>query len=138
MDTAKPRNGGRWTESRFNQFIKGGLRALTRKWGPTYDAVEAAYAGRKYDETTKRESNRYKCAMCGDLFKREFVQVDHIEPVSDPTLNREDKKVDWNVVVNRMFCEQENLQVLCEQCHKHKTLMETKTRKEVRKKNASK
>ncbi len=76
--------------------------------------------------------------MCGDLFKREFVQVDHIDPVSDPNLDKADKKVDWNVVVNRMLCEQENLQVLCEQCHKHKTLMETKKRKEVRSKNASK
>lgn len=54
------------------------------------------------------------------------VQVDHIEPIIDPEIGF----VDWNTVVERMFCEKHNLQVLCKGCHASKTQQEKQISKE--------
>ena len=35
----KIRNNGRWTEARFNSFIKGILRRGSTKWGVRYDVL---------------------------------------------------------------------------------------------------
>ena len=67
----------------------------------------------------------YSCAECKHHFIAAEVQVDHINPVVDP------KKgfVNWDDFINRMFCEQSNLQVLCKPCHKIKTDQEKLERK---------
>jgi 5-methylcytosine-specific restriction endonuclease McrA len=36
----------------------------------------------------------------------------------------------WNEVVSRLFCEKENLQAICQDCHKEKSQKERKERKE--------
>lgn len=51
--------------------------------------------------------------------------VDHIDPVIDPKTGF----VSWDEVVKRMFCELEGLQVLCHDCHTHKTKDERTRRK---------
>jgi len=67
----------------------------------------------------------YKCSACKKLFVAVDVQVDHIKPVVDP------KKgfVSWDDFINRIFCEIENLQVLCKADHKIKTDQEKLERK---------
>lgn len=59
-------------------------------------------------------SNRgdpYVCAMCCLAFKD--VQVDHVVPVG--------KFIDWNTFMDRLFCEEIGLQVLCKDCHLKKS-----------------
>lgn len=66
------------------------------------------------------ERGSYKCAGCSELFKRDQIHIDHIEPVIpvDGTFE------DWNTFIERLFCGPEGLQVLCVQCHEDKTLCE--------------
>ena len=45
------------------------------------------------------------------------VHVDHIEPIVDPSVGF----VSYDVLIERMFCEAPNLQVLCSECHTIKT-----------------
>ncbi len=52
------------------------------------------------------------------------VHVDHIEPIVPVT-----GWVSWDSCINRMFCEQDNLQVLCSKCHKVVTDEENAQRK---------
>jgi 5-methylcytosine-specific restriction endonuclease McrA len=40
------------------------------------------------------------------------VSVDHINPVVDVG-----GFVDWNEFISRLYCELDNLQLLCKQCH---------------------
>ena len=54
------------------------------------------------------------------------MQVDHIKPIIDPEIGF----TNWDDVVNNMFCEKENLQVLCKDCHALKTASERKQSKE--------
>lgn len=123
--TDKKRNGGEWTEARFKSFVTSALRAASRRWPPKYKALKEAFAGRKVNAKTGKLAMHYTCAACKKLYVATDVQVDHIKPVVDP------KKgfVSWDVYINRMFCEIEDLQVMCKPCHKIKTDQEKLERK---------
>ena len=123
--TDKKRNGGEWTEARFKSFVTSALRAASRRWPVKYKALKAAFAGRQVNAKTGKLAMHYRCAVCQKLYVASDVQVDHIRPVVDP------KKgfVSWDVYIDRMFCEMENLQVLCKADHKVKTDQEKLERK---------
>ncbi len=67
----------------------------------------------------------YKCAKCKKHFVAADVQVDHVLPVVDPKVGF----VSWDLFIDRIFCEIENLQVMCKPCHKVKTEEEKLERK---------
>lgn len=123
--TVKERNGGEWTEARFRSFVTSALRAASRRYPPKYKALKEAFAGRKVNAKTGKQAMHYTCAKCSKHFVATDVQVDHIHPVVDP------KKgfTTWDNFIERMFCEIENLQVLCKPCHKIKTDQEKLERK---------
>ena len=123
--TDKKRNGGEWTDARFRSFVTSALRAASRRWPPKYKALKEAFVGRKLNAKTGKLAMHYTCAACKKLYVATDVQVDHIKPVVDP------KKgfVSWDVYINRMFCEIEDLQVMCNPCHKVKTDSEKLERK---------
>lgn len=120
------RNGGQWTEARFNSFVKSALRAASRRWPPKYERLADAYIGKRINTKTGREGKHYRCALCLGAFPAKDVQVDHIEPIIDPAVGF----TTWDDVVNRMFCEKQNLQCLCTECHKAKTAQERAIAKE--------
>lgn len=64
-------------------------------------------------DKTVWENNCEGCGVWRDLKDNAF-EVDHIEEVG-PFKN------DWNDFINRIFCEQSNLQRLCVHCHLKKT-----------------
>jgi len=89
-----------------------------RRWPPKWDALKEAFVGVKVNKKTKREGKHYRCAKCQEEFPSTQVQVDHIIPIGFEKT--------WDEVVEAMFCEKENLQVLCTSCHKIKTQAERK------------
>jgi 5-methylcytosine-specific restriction endonuclease McrA len=118
-------NDGEWTEARFRAFIISALRAYMKRYPPKWKALKAAAFGRLTNKRSGRLAEHYKCASCEDFFVARDVQVDHIEPVVNPATGFED----WWTYMNRLYCEAENLQVLCKPCHKDKTNAERKERK---------
>jgi 5-methylcytosine-specific restriction endonuclease McrA len=121
----KKRNGGEWTDSRFRSFVTSALRAASRRWPPKFKALKEAFVGRKTNKKTGKLAMHYKCAKCKKHFVAADVQVDHILPVVDPKVGF----VSWDDFINRIFCEIENLQVMCKPCHKVKTEEEKLERK---------
>lgn len=112
----KTRNGGTWTEARFKGFVMSALRRTTMRWGPIATCLKRARTGR----------NEYTCAECRttvpstikvDGRRVKFIHVDHIQPIIDPEIGFEG----WDVLVDRLFCEADNLQALCGTCHEEKT-----------------
>ena len=71
-----------------------------------------------------RGGKQYICAKCKKWFPNKDVQVDHIDPVIKHNETIQD--LDYNTVVMRIFCDEDNLQVLCKPCHKIKTTLERK------------
>lgn len=115
----KTRCGGRWTEAKFNTFIRNNLRGGSRKWGPIQDVKREANVRRGFylcngckqevPHTTKQGRRRIQ-----------NVFVDHIEPIVDPVKGF----TGFDDFIDRLFCEKDNLQVLCADCHTKKSLAE--------------
>jgi hypothetical protein len=123
----KTRANGQWTEARFKSFIRGNLRRVSQKWAPIQTCLAKARVAR----------GEYLCAACKEIVpattkvdgKRvKNVHVDHIEPVIDPNIGW----VSWDSLIERMFVEEDKLQVLCDRCHTIKTNEEKAIAKERR------
>lgn len=101
-------NGGRWTAARFRGFITGALRNASNRWAPKYETRKLAHKARA----------SYECAGYGrgkHLVTK--VTIDHVTPVIDPIAGF----TTWDEFIDRLFCEKDNLQALCLECHKRKT-----------------
>lgn len=111
-----------WTEGRKRSFITSVLRSGARRWPPKFEALADAYVGIRHNSKTKRDSKHYLCASCEGEFPAKEVQVDHISPVVDPKTGF----ISWDLFIERLYCERDNLQVLCIPCHKKKSKEERK------------
>jgi 5-methylcytosine-specific restriction endonuclease McrA len=113
----KTRNANTMSESAFWSFIRSALRQKSRWWKPISQAK--AKAKRVYKGPLKRQKFEYQCATCNGWFPEKHVNVDHIFPAG--SLRCAD---DLPAFVERLFCEEDNLQVLCTTCHNIKTQKE--------------
>lgn len=111
-----------WSEARKKAFIVAVLRNGSRRWPPKYTVLNEAKTDKKINKKTGRLAQHFRCNACKQEFPAKEVQVDHIKPVVDPKTGFKD----WNTFVKRLFCEQENLQVLCKECHNIKSKKEKK------------
>lgn len=120
---ARTRNAGTMTESAFWSMIRSALRQKSRWWKPI--SLCKQLSKRKYTGVKKktRQLWEYQCNCCKEWFPEKLINVDHIVPAG--SLNRAD---DLPGFVERLFCEIDNLQVLCSKCHDKKTKLE-KTKK---------
>lgn len=115
----KPHNGGQWTPARFRSFIKGALRSATRRWGPIHAKKKAARVDRGVYRCAGHKRKPHDVRLTVDGKKNVFV--DHIDPVVGP-----EGFTSWDLVIERMFVEEDKLQVLCRECHDKKSKEERK------------
>ncbi len=106
------------------QRIKGALRRLMARSPIVREVLAKAVHP---TEKGPRGGKRYICAKCKNTFGQREVSVDHRQPVVPVTKHLQD--MDYNEIVQRLFCKKSNLQVLCKECHKAKTAEERKKRK---------
>jgi len=116
---ARTRNAGTMTESAFWSFIRSALRQKSRWWKPITQCKMSSR--RPYKGPLKRQKFEYQCKSCNNWFPEKKINVDHIKPAG--SLNCAN---DLPGFVERLFCEQDNLQVLCTKCHDFKTKNEKK------------
>lgn len=109
-----------WSLSRYNTFIISSLRGAFRKFPNKYETLKEASVGKKLNPKSKRMAEHFICKSCGNDFPAKEVQVDHILPVVCPKKGFKD----WNTFIDRLFCDKDNLQVLCGACHDVKTALE--------------
>lgn len=110
----KTRNAGTMTESGFWSFIRSTLRQKSRYWKPVN--IAKMKVRRKYSGTNKRQKFEYQCNHCKQWFPEKDINVDHIIPAGTLTCAN-----DLPGFVERLFCEEKGLQVLCFNCHNIKT-----------------
>lgn len=67
-----------------------------------------------YKNGNPRYLFKYKCATCKEWYRDFEVEVDHIDEVGSFNGSFDD-------YIKRMYCEQDNLQTLCCNCHLLKT-----------------
>lgn len=108
----KTRCSGKWTEARYRSFITSCLRQGSRRWAPISEVQKEARVSRGV----------YLCAGCKEEVpatikvgrkRQQNVFVDHVNPIVDPEVGF----TTWDEYIERMFCEKDNLQLLCKSCH---------------------
>lgn len=114
----KTRCGGTMTESAYLAWIRSALRSKSLRWPPRAAALVAAR--RPYKGPNKLQKWEYKCAMCGDWYKMKETQVDHYPKDAGSILS----VADIGEFCNNLYCEVDNLRVLCVDCHSAHTLMQ--------------
>lgn len=110
----RPYGGGRYTKAGYFGFIRSGLRQKSMRWPPKYDVMNAAK--RPHKGKDKRRKFDYQCNGCKKWCKGSEVSVDHIQECG--SLKDFD---DLPRFVETLFCEADNLQVLCKTCHDKKS-----------------
>ena len=88
--------------------------------------LKAALWGKKLNSKTGRQCIHYTCNECKREYPAKEVNVDHVLPVVDPHVGF----VSWDVFIDRLFCDKDNLQVLCSACHTKKSAKEREVRNE--------
>ena len=126
-------NGGRWTAARFNSFIKSALRSASVRWPPKNECKQSARVERGVYKCAgyKRKAHNVPASLPPNKGNKRRINnavVDHVSPVIEP----EKGFISWDEVINRLFCEKENLQVLCHECHSKKTNEEKEISKNAR------
>lgn len=116
----KTRNNGQWSEARFKSFIKSLLRKGTMRWGPVNTTKKAAWV----------ERGKYLCAECKQVVPlkkdgKKNVFVDHKISATDSV----EGFTTWDDFIEGLFCEEENLQVLCKNCHDIKSKEEAELKR---------
>lgn len=103
-----------------NTFAKGCLRRGSLMWRPISECRRLARKG----------PNSYECALCKGLFTSKQTQVDHRQPIVDM------KKgfTTFDEYIDRLFCDVDELDLLCTTCHDAKSASETQMRKYFRNK----
>jgi len=109
--TPKEHAGGRWTKARYESFIRSALRRASLRWPVRQDVLKKAR--RPYTGPNTQQKWEYVCACCHKWVMGKETHIDHITPCG--SLRPLDKFVDT------LFCEADNLQVICKKCHKTKT-----------------
>ena len=111
---SKSRCADTMTESAFWSFIRSALRQKSRFWKPITECKMKAR--RAYKGPSKRQKFEYQCNSCKAWFPEKQINVDHIKPAGSLNSSK-----DLPGFVERLFCEVDGLQVLCEKCHDKKT-----------------
>lgn len=125
IKSEKTRCSNTWTEARYNSFIKSGIRSLTRRWKPMFDALKDAETEVKINPKTGRKCMHYMCCVCGKDFPVKDVAIDHIEPIMGP-----EGFTTWDDAISRALCEKSGFQVMCKPDHAIKTKQENDARRE--------
>lgn len=112
------RCGGTMTESAYLAWIRSALRSKSLRWPPRNEAIKLAR--RVYKGPNKLQRWEHECAICKQWYKGKDICVDHYPKPAGSILSVDD----IGQFVNNLYCEVENLRVLCVPCHSVHTLAE--------------
>lgn len=121
---------------KFNQnsAIRSAIRRVFSRSPLAIETLEKARRERPWYKKDGTQAVKprveFLCSSCNEWFMRKDIQVDHDVPVIDPVKGFEG----WEIFVERLFCDPNNLKTLCLSCHKNKTDEEKRVRAINRKK----
>lgn len=135
MSNKKPKTrcSGTLTDAALRTRIINTLRRLSMYWKPIQEAKRSARSGRIKNPATDKLNMAVICMSCNGHVMERDCKVDHIEPVVPLEGFSPDGSIflgyNWSEYLERMFCEADGFQVLCEPCHKIKSNNENQERR---------
>lgn len=100
----------------LNPKLKSKLRSSARRLWLWYSDERKAVI-----KAAKAKNNKYTCQSCNNEFKLKEIHVDHIIPCGGFTTIKE-----FGTWLNKLFCPEDNLRILCKNCHSIKTQADKK------------
>lgn len=119
----------RLTKKDWN-LIKGAIRRVFSRSELRKKILDAAIV--KHSDVNRPKVKTWvRCNVCMLPDAKSYMVVDHIEPVIPVHGSWEHMSSD--TLIDRMWCEEFNLQSICPMCHLKKTALEHKARKAYKK-----
>lgn len=110
-------------------LIKGSLRRVFSRSELRKAILDASVE--MYSDPTRARVKRWsRCAICKKLHPSYAMEVDHKSPIV--RFDEVGTDLDANTLIDRLWCEENNLQICCSPCHDQKSALEAKERKAVR------
>lgn len=107
-------------------LIKGALRRVFSRSELRRQVLIKSIRPGYYDESRPRVKKWSLCAECSKMTPTYKAQVDHKVPLVPVDRSLED--MNWDEIVDRLWCSEDNLRVLCPPCHEVKSKEENKQR----------
>jgi 5-methylcytosine-specific restriction endonuclease McrA len=116
-------------DAKSRNLLKGAIRRLFSR-STIRQEVIAQSKIEHIDTSRPRVKKWSKCPECKNLTPTYQMEVDHINPVVrlDETL----EEMSWDLVVERIWCDIDNLKAICKPCHKLKSKAESKERRRIK------
>lgn len=113
-------------------LLKGAIRRTFSRSELRRRALDKALVKDYHDPSRKRVTRWGKCSVCKKTEPAYLLQVDHVTPIIpvDKTLD----DMSWDAVIDRVWCDERNLQAVCRVCHDKKTKEENAERRKNKKK----
>jgi len=109
-----------------HSLIRGAIRRVFSRSDLRRAVIEEALITHS-DPTRPRVKRWGRCKLCLKPTPKSYLEVDHINPVIKTTETA--LTVPLEIFIQRLWCEQKNLQALCSPCHKTKSLCENRERR---------
>jgi 5-methylcytosine-specific restriction endonuclease McrA len=119
----KTRNSGTFTDAQFFNWLRQKLRRISITWKPINEVRKKAKI--PYTGNNKRRKVSYVCSVCKGEFSAKEVSVDHTIPIGSLQ-----KFEDLPSFVEKLFCEEDGLSLMCKKCHDAKTILDNQKTRE--------
>ena len=107
-------------------LLKGAIRRVFSR-SELRKQVLDAYETEHVDPKRPRVNKWAWCSVCGEVSPKYKMQVDHQDPVVE--IHSSLEQMTWDELVDRIWCERNNLTVMCISCHTSKSKLEMKARR---------
>lgn len=112
-------------------LLKGAIRRVFSRSDLRRSVIAKARIEGYQDPSRPRVKKWATCQECKQPTPEYLMQVDHVNPIVPITTQLEHMWIDD--LVNNVWCDEKNLNVLCKPCHSIKTKAENKLRREIKK-----
>ncbi len=118
------------TNPKERNLVKGAIRRVFSRSDLRQRAVKRSIVDH-VDASRKRVKTWCFCTHCKQYIAKSYMQVDHIIPLIKIDETLED--LTWDEVIERLWCDENNLIAICTECHKAKSKAENKERRKYKK-----
>lgn len=112
-------------------LLKGAMRRIFSRSDLRRSIIEKSIVKGYKDPKRKAVKFWAKCNECSKMEAKSNMQVDHILPVIKVSETLD--SLTWDQLVDRIWCDEKNLSVICKPCHSVKTRAENKERRAYKK-----
>lgn len=108
-------------------LVKGAIRRVFSRSELRREVLAAAIMDLPKDPNRPRVTKWALCSICRKIEAAYMMEVDHIHPVVP--LDKSLEELSWDILIERLWCNPMDLQVVCKECHKAKSKAENKERR---------